>query len=122
MEIQVWASLLGVVLGGLLSYLAQFTTVRVAARNEEKRQAAQRAEARRSEQLEPLREFITITQESIRIAEERDQAPDWDAAGTPEWFAAARAPSTASGWPSDDRPGLVPSGDVPARPGLRDGG
>ena len=72
MEIQVWASLLGVVLGGLLSYLAQFTTVRLASKNEEKRQAAQRAEARRSEQLELLREFITITQEGIRIAEERE--------------------------------------------------
>ncbi|GII01080.1 hypothetical protein [Planobispora takensis] len=90
MEMQVWASLIGVVLGGLLSYLAQFTTVRLAGRNEERRQTAQRAEARRSEQLELLREFITITQEGIRIAEERDQAPDWNAAGTPEWFAGAR--------------------------------
>ncbi|MGW4639183.1 hypothetical protein ACWEN6_11675 [Sphaerisporangium sp. NPDC004334] len=90
MEMQVWASLFGVILGGLLSYLAQFTTVRLAGRNEEKRQTAQRAEARRSERLELLREFIAITQAGIRIAEERDQAPDWDAAGTPEWFAAAR--------------------------------
>ncbi len=91
MEMQVWASLLGVLLGGLMSYLAQLTTVRLTGRNEEKRQAAQRAEARRSEQLELLREFITITQEGIRIAEERDQAPDWNAAGTPEWFARARS-------------------------------
>ncbi|WP_203989014.1 hypothetical protein [Sphaerisporangium rufum] len=86
-----WASLFGVVLGGLLSYLAQFTTVRVAGRNEERRQAAQRAEARRAERLELLREFVTIAQEGIRVAEERDQAPDWAAAGTPEWFAAGRS-------------------------------
>jgi hypothetical protein len=54
---QLWASLIGVVLGGgmSMSYLAQLTTVRQAARTEDKRQAGQLAEARRAERLDVRR-------------------------------------------------------------------
>ncbi|MFF3518463.1 hypothetical protein ACWEQN_41325 [Streptomyces sp. NPDC004129] len=90
METQVWTSLLGVALGGGLSYLAQITAGRQASRSEDKRQATEVAEARRAERLELLREFISLTQQGIRLAEEREDAPDWDAAATPEWLAAAR--------------------------------
>ncbi|MGW1910466.1 hypothetical protein ACWCQS_06900 [Streptomyces sp. NPDC002076] len=90
MQTQVWASLVGVVLGGGLSYLAQITAGRQASRSEDKRHAADLAQARRVERLELLREFISVGQQAARIAEERDMAADWNAAGTPEWFAAAR--------------------------------
>ncbi|MET8624835.1 hypothetical protein ABZW30_13920 [Kitasatospora sp. NPDC004669] len=82
---------MGVALGGGLSYLAQLTAGRQADRREGRRQAAELAEARRVERLELLREFVSLAQQAARIAEERDTAPDWDAAGTPEWFAAARS-------------------------------
>ncbi|MFE1291507.1 hypothetical protein [Streptomyces sp. NPDC058751] len=90
MQTQVWASLVGVVLGGGLSYLAQITAGRQAGRNEDRRRAAELAEARRVERLALLREFIDIGQQTARVAEERETAPDWEAAGTPEWFKAAR--------------------------------
>ncbi|MER6569012.1 hypothetical protein ABT288_23225 [Streptomyces sp. NPDC001093] len=87
---QVWASLIGVVLGGAMSYLAQLTTARQAARSEDQRQAAQLAEARRAERLEVVREFIQLTQQGIRLAEERYGAPDWSSGCTPQWRAAER--------------------------------
>ncbi len=74
-----------------MSYLAQFTTARQAARTEDKRQATQLAEVRRVERLEVIREFIQLTQEGIRLAEERYEASGWLAGATPEWLAAARA-------------------------------
>ncbi len=88
---QVWASSIGVVLGGGISYLAQLTTASQAARTEDKRQAVQLAEARRTERLEVLREFIQLTQQGIRLAEERYEAPEWSSGRTPEWLAAERA-------------------------------
>ncbi|MFF1297408.1 MULTISPECIES: hypothetical protein [unclassified Streptomyces] len=88
---QLWASLIGVVIGGGLSYLAQLTTARQAARTEDKRQATQLAEARRAERLDVIREFIQLTQQGIRLAEERYEAPDWSSGRTPEWLAAERA-------------------------------
>ncbi|MFJ3672141.1 hypothetical protein ACIPSE_37365 [Streptomyces sp. NPDC090106] len=84
---QVWAPLLGVVVGGGLSYVAQVTTGRLTARAEDRRQALQLAEARRAERLALLREFIALTQEGIRLAERRlDHAPAPD----PDWRGAAR--------------------------------
>ncbi|MEU9448725.1 hypothetical protein [Streptomyces sp. NPDC048277] len=88
---QLWASSIGVVLGGGISYLAQLTTARQAARTEDKRQATQLAETRRAERLDVIREFIQLTQQGIRLAEERYEAPDWSTGRTPEWLAAARA-------------------------------
>ncbi|MER6121702.1 hypothetical protein ABT173_03165 [Streptomyces sp. NPDC001795] len=91
MQTEVWGSLLGVALGGGLSYLAQLTTARQVSRAEDARHAAQLAEARRAEQLTLVREFIGLAQEGIFLASTRDSAPDWEAAGTPEWRAAARS-------------------------------
>jgi hypothetical protein len=91
MQTQVWASLIGVVLGGGMSYLAQLTAGRQSARSEDKRQAQQLAEARRVERLEVLQEFIQLTQQGIRHAESRYDAADWLSGCTPEWLAAARA-------------------------------
>jgi len=91
MQAQVWASLVGVVLGGGLSYLAQLATARQVSRAEDARHGAQLAEARRAEQLKLVREFIGLSQEGIFLAEARDSASDWEAAGTPEWRAAARS-------------------------------
>lgn len=90
MSAQVWTSLLGVLLGGGLSYLAQLTVGRQASRSEDKRQAAQLAEARRTERLGLLREFIALAEEGIRIAEKREDTADWESAATPEWLASAR--------------------------------
>ncbi len=74
-----------------MSYLAQFTTARQAARTEDKRQATQLAEARRAERLDVIREFIRLTQQGIRLAEDRYEASGWSSGGTPEWLTAARA-------------------------------
>ncbi|MEY9930970.1 HAMP domain-containing protein [Catenulispora sp. GP43] len=90
MQTQEWIGLAGVAVGGALTYLTQFSTARLTSRNEDRRRADQRAEARREEQLQLLRDFITIAQQGVRIAEQREIAADWAAAGTPEWFAAAR--------------------------------
>jgi hypothetical protein len=90
MQTQEWIGLAGVAVGGCLTYLTQFTTTRQTSKNEDRRHEAQRAESRRTEQLDLLREFIAIAQQGIRIAEQREFADDWGAAGTPEWFAAAR--------------------------------
>ena len=90
MQTQVWASLIGVALGGGLSYLAQSSAARLASRNEERRERTQLAETRRAERLELLRDFIRIAQEGQRVAEEREFADDWQKAGTNQWFKAAR--------------------------------
>lgn len=83
-----WASLAGVAVGGLLSFLTQLTTVRLTTRRDDRRQAVQLEEARRTERLELLREFITVSQQGIRVAEQRISAPDREAAATAEWQAA----------------------------------
>jgi hypothetical protein len=79
----VWTSVLslaGVLLGGGLSYLAQASTQRRADRSDRRRQAGERAEARRAEQLELLRQFIRVAQQVERAAEDRDSSPAWKAA------------------------------------------
>ncbi|MBW8802969.1 MAG: hypothetical protein JF587_03790 [Catenulisporales bacterium] len=95
MQTQEWTALAGVAVGGGLSYLTQFTTARQTAKNEERRAAAQRAEARRTEQVELLRGFIAIAQQAVRHAERRElaaerSADDWEAATTPDWLTEAR--------------------------------
>jgi hypothetical protein len=82
MQIQVWASILsliGVVLGGGLSYLAQASVQRRTDRSDQRRQANERAEARRVERLELLRQFIRVAQQAERAAEDRDNTPAWKA-------------------------------------------
>ncbi len=90
MQAQVWTPLVGVAVGGVLAFLAQTAAARHTARSDERRRTAERAEVRRAERLELLREFIALAQHGIRSAEQREDAADWDAAGTPEWLATAR--------------------------------
>ena len=80
MQTQVWisvVSLVGVVLGGGLSYLAQSSAQRRADRSDQRRQANERAEVRRVERLELLRQFIRVAQQAERAAEDRDDTPAW---------------------------------------------
>ena len=80
MQIEVWVSILslvGVLLGGGLSYLVQATAQRRADRSDQRRLADERAEARRVEQLELLRQFIRVAQQVERAAEDRDGTPTW---------------------------------------------
>lgn len=83
MQTQVWPailSLIGVLLGGGLSYLVQTSVQRRTERSDQRRLAAERAEARRLEQLELLREFVRVAQRAERAAEDRDTTPSWKAA------------------------------------------
>ena len=80
MQTQVWIALLsltGVLLGGGLSSLVQTSVARRVERNDVRRQNAERATARRSEQLDLLREFIRVAQRAERAAEDRDGTPGW---------------------------------------------
>ncbi|WP_206789349.1 hypothetical protein [Amycolatopsis sp. MtRt-6] len=83
MQTQVWLavlSLVGVVLGGGLSYLVQTTVQRRNERNERRRLAAERVEKRREEQLELLRQFIRVAQQAERAAEDPSKKkPSWKA-------------------------------------------
>jgi hypothetical protein len=82
MQIQVWISLLsllGVALGGGLSYLAQVHAQRRSERRDDRRRADDLAEARRAERLELLRAFIRHAQQAERAAEEPDGTPAWKA-------------------------------------------
>ena len=91
MQSQEWIGLAGVAVGGCLTYLTQFSTARLTSKNEDRRRADQRAESRRKEQLDLLREFIDIAQQSARIAEQREyDGRDWIPARTKEWRAEAR--------------------------------
>ncbi|WP_086665813.1 hypothetical protein [Lentzea kentuckyensis] len=80
MQTQVWVAILsltGVVLGGGLSFLVQTTVQRRVERNDQRKQTAERADARRAERLELLREFIRVAQQAERAAEDRDDTPAW---------------------------------------------
>ncbi|WP_413757327.1 hypothetical protein [Streptomyces sp. MMBL 11-3] len=82
---QVWVSLIslgGVVLGGALSFLVQFTTQRSAERTERWRQQVELSETRRAERLALLERFVEVAAEAERAAFTRPG--DWDEA-TP-WF------------------------------------
>jgi hypothetical protein len=82
-QTQVWVAILsltGVLLGGGLSYLVQTSVQRRADRSDQRRQAVERAEARRVEQLDLLRQFIRVAQQAERAAEDRDDSPAWKTA------------------------------------------
>ncbi|MCP9994721.1 hypothetical protein LUX34_01955 [Streptomyces werraensis] len=81
---QVWVSLisLGVVLGGLLSYLVQHKTQLSAERAEQQRQQDALSEARRAERLALLERFIEVTAEAERSAFSRPS--EWE--DTDAWF------------------------------------
>ncbi|SED80798.1 hypothetical protein SAMN04489727_9506 [Amycolatopsis tolypomycina] len=81
---QVWLavlSLVGVVLGGGLSYLVQTTVQRRNERSERRRLVAERGDKRREEQLDLLRQFIRVAQQAERAAEDRlkKKGPAWKA-------------------------------------------
>jgi hypothetical protein len=67
----------GVVLGGGLSCLVQLSVQRRTDRSDQRRLAHERAEARRVERLELLRQFILAGQRAERAAEDRDSTPAW---------------------------------------------
>ncbi|MBK3568446.1 MULTISPECIES: hypothetical protein [unclassified Streptomyces] len=76
---QVWLSLTsfgGVVLGGVLSFLVQFTTQRSAERAQQRHQRTELAEARRAERLALLERFVEVGAEAERVAFARP--PEWD--------------------------------------------
>ncbi|MFH8800884.1 hypothetical protein ACH4F6_14980 [Streptomyces sp. NPDC017936] len=80
------APLVGVVLGGLMSWLAQHTSGRASARVEESRGTRECAEARRCERLTHLIAFLSAVQEAERVAVDRYQHRMADA----QWEARAR--------------------------------
>jgi hypothetical protein len=76
---QVWLSLTsfgGVVLGGVLSFLVQFTTQRSAERAQQRHQRTELAEVRRAERLALLERFVEVGAEAERVAFARP--PEWD--------------------------------------------
>ncbi|WP_330271634.1 hypothetical protein OG205_31800 [Lentzea sp. NBC_00516] len=82
-QTQVWPailSLVGVLFGGGLSFLVQTTVQRRVERNEQRKLAAERSDARRVEQLELLRQFIRAGQQAERAAEDQDDTAAWKTA------------------------------------------
>ena len=76
---QVWLSLTsfgGVILGGVLSFLVQFTTQRSAERAQQRHQRTELAEVRRAERLALLERFVEVGAEAERVAFARP--PEWD--------------------------------------------
>lgn len=65
------APLVGVLLGGFMSMLAQRSAGRALERGEARRSARELAEARRSERLTHLIEFLSAVQEAERVAVDR---------------------------------------------------
>ncbi|MGW1890287.1 hypothetical protein ACWCP6_08445 [Streptomyces sp. NPDC002004] len=62
------APLIGVVLGGLVSWLAQHSLGRASERAEVRRSVREYAEARRNERLAHLIDFLSAVQEAERVA------------------------------------------------------
>jgi hypothetical protein len=75
------ASLVGVIVGGGLSFLAQRTTLRASERVEERKRRTALAESRRTEQIQALTEFIRFAHEAEGVAHARpatwDLGDDW---------------------------------------------
>lgn len=80
------ASMLGVILGGVLTFLTQRTMQRAAERSEERRRGADLAEARRAEQIQALMEFIRFAHEAEGIAHARPVT--WELGDA--WYQTAR--------------------------------
>ncbi|WP_214406283.1 hypothetical protein [Pseudonocardia lacus] len=83
MEAQIWVSvvsLVGVLLGGAISYVVQASTQSRTDRRDRATRDDQRSEARRAEQVDLLRQFIRVAQQAERAAEERDGSPEWKSA------------------------------------------
>ncbi|MFF7656706.1 hypothetical protein ACFZCY_44055 [Streptomyces sp. NPDC007983] len=79
-------SMVGVAVGGALTYLTQRTTQRAADHAEEQRRAAALAEERRAEQIRTVLEFIHFALEAEGVAHARP--PQWEVGD--EWYRTAR--------------------------------
>ncbi len=87
---QIWVALIsvsGVVLGGALSYLVQYSTQRSAEHGEQQRQEMTLAETRRAERLALLERFIDVAAEAERQAFTRP-ASGWE--DTDAWYLRTR--------------------------------
>lgn len=74
MAVDLWtpiASIAGVIVGGGLSFLTQRTTLRATERAEERKRRTDLAEARRTEQIQALTEFIRFAHEAEGVAHAR---------------------------------------------------
>jgi hypothetical protein len=80
------ASIVGVAVGGALTYLTQRTTQRAATRAEEQRRVAELEEKRRAEQIKYVLEFIRFAFEAEGVAHARP--PRWEVGD--EWYRTAR--------------------------------
>jgi hypothetical protein len=78
--------MVGVAVGGALTYLTQRTTQRSADRAEGQRRAAALAEERRAEQIRTVLEFIRCALEAEGVAHARP--PQWEVGD--EWYRTAR--------------------------------
>ncbi|MEE4546157.1 hypothetical protein V2S66_29845 [Streptomyces sp. V4-01] len=79
-------SMVGVTVGGALTYLTQRTTQRAADRAEERRRAAALAEERRAEQIRTVLEFIRFALEAEGVAHARPVR--WEVGDA--WYRTAR--------------------------------
>jgi hypothetical protein len=89
MAVEIWtpvASMLGVILGGGLTFITQRTTHRASERAEERRQQTALAETRRAEQIQALLEFIRFAHEAEGAAHARPES--WELGD--EWYRTAR--------------------------------
>ncbi|MFD5002367.1 hypothetical protein ACFWMV_05605 [Streptomyces mutabilis] len=80
------ASMVGVAVGGGLTYLTQLTTQRAADRAEEQRRTAALAEERRAERIRTVLEFVRFALEAEGVAHARP--PRWEVGD--EWYRTAR--------------------------------
>lgn len=78
--------MIGVAVGGGLTYLTQRTTQRAADRTEERRRAATLTEERRAEQIRTVLEFVRFALEAEGVAHARP--PRWEVGD--EWYRTAR--------------------------------
>jgi hypothetical protein len=80
------ASMVGVLVGGGLTFMTQRATQRAVERVEERKQQSALAEARRSEQIHALLEFIRFAHEAEGVAHARP--PSWEVGD--DWYRTAR--------------------------------
>ena len=80
------ASIVGVIVGGGLTFLTQRTTQRAADRAEERKRQTALAEARRTERIQALTEFIRFAHEAEGVAHARPAS--WDLGD--DWYRTAR--------------------------------
>lgn len=78
--------MVGLILGGVLTFITQQTMQRATERTEKRKRAEERAEARRTEQIQTLMEFIRFAHEAEGVAHARPGSWELDDA----WYQTAR--------------------------------